>query len=124
MSKQALQKAVAIVGGQVRLAEAIRARIPGSKINQPHISGWLNSVKMEVPPAETVIAICESCGWQITPHELRDDIYPNADDGLPAGDDLEPAVYPIECASGDPRHGAERRRPEQREAVDRRKEAA
>lgn len=83
MSKETLQKAVAIAGGQVQLAAGIRERVQGSKIQQSHISGWLNSVKMEVPPAECVIAICETCDWNITPHELRPDVYPNATDGMP-----------------------------------------
>lgn len=84
MSKISLQKAVSIAGGQVHLAALIRALVPGSKIQQPHISGWLNAVKAEVPPAEAVLAISEACEWKITPHELRPDIYPSPADGLPA----------------------------------------
>lgn len=84
MSRTALQKAVELAGSQALLAFGIRARVPDSKVQQAHISGWLNSVKMEVPPAEVVIAICETCDWKITPHELRCDIYPNRVDGLPA----------------------------------------
>lgn len=77
---------MAIAGGQVQLAAGIRERVQGSKVQQSHISGWLNSVKMEVPPAEYVIAICEACRWEISPHDLREDIYPNASDGLPASE--------------------------------------
>ena len=84
MSKETLLKAVALAGGQVHLARGIQSRIPGSKIGQVHVWGWLNAVKMEVPPAETVIAICETVNWQITPNVLRPDIYPNATDGLPS----------------------------------------
>lgn len=65
------------------MARGIRSRIAGSKIGQVHVWGWLNSVKMEVPPAEVVIAICETCDWKITPHQLRPDVYPNPSDGLP-----------------------------------------
>lgn len=83
MSKESLKKAVELSGGQAHLARAIRSRLPGSKIGQVHVWGWLNSVKMEVPPAEVVIAIAEACEWKITPHELRPDIYPNLCDGLP-----------------------------------------
>ena len=32
---------------------------------------------------QNVIPICKSTNWRITPHELRPDIYPNPDDGLP-----------------------------------------
>lgn len=35
-----------------------------------------------VPP-ERVIALCGLCSWSVTPHELRPDIYPSRDDGLP-----------------------------------------
>ena len=30
-----------------------------------------------------VIDVCAATGWRVTPHELRPDLYPNADDGLP-----------------------------------------
>ncbi|MGL6245682.1 transcriptional regulator [Pseudomonas sp.] len=35
-------------------------------------------------PAGRVLAVCEATGWQVTPHVLRPDIYPNPSDGLPA----------------------------------------
>lgn len=34
-------------------------------------------------PAEWVLRTSETLAWRITPHELRPDLYPNADDGLP-----------------------------------------
>lgn len=83
MSRETLQKAVEIAGGQAPLARGIRARMPESKIGQVHVWGWLNSVKMEVPPAEVVIPISETVGWKVTPHDLRPDIYPNPSDALP-----------------------------------------
>ena len=46
---------------------------------QQNISRWLNA-KM---PAERVIPICQLMGWEVTPHELRPDLYPNKSDGLP-----------------------------------------
>ncbi|EGI41134.1 conserved hypothetical protein [Escherichia coli TA280] len=36
-------------------------------------------------PAERVIPLCVLLEWQVTPHELRPDIYPNLTDGLPCG---------------------------------------
>lgn len=30
-----------------------------------------------------VIAVSEAVQWQVTPHELRPDLYPHPDDGLP-----------------------------------------
>lgn len=83
MCRESLQKAVDLASGQAPLARGIRDRIPGSKVSQVHVWGWLHSVQMEVPPAEAVIPICETIHWQMTPHELRPDLYPNRYDGIP-----------------------------------------
>lgn len=43
------------------------------------VSGWcINGI-----PADRVIPISDSTNWQVTPHELRPDIYRHPDDGLP-----------------------------------------
>lgn len=34
-------------------------------------------------PADRVIIICSATDWVVTPHELRPDIYPHPEDGLP-----------------------------------------
>lgn len=34
-------------------------------------------------PVEHVIKVCGLCKFKVTPHELRPDIYPHPDDGLP-----------------------------------------
>lgn len=83
MSKQSLLKAVDLAGSQVNLARGIRDRIPGSKIGQVHVWGWLNQVKFEVPPADVVLPIADFLGYRMTPHELRPDIYPNPTDAVP-----------------------------------------
>lgn len=83
MSKESLIRAVELAGGQVHLARAIRKRIPGSKIGQVHVWGWLNNVKIEVPPADVVIPIAEALDYRMTPHMLRPDLYPNRSDALP-----------------------------------------
>jgi DNA-binding transcriptional regulator YdaS (Cro superfamily) len=70
-----LNKVVEIKGGQVALAEAI-------KLKQGHIWSWLNKTKFGVP-AEYVIAVSDSVNWEVTPHQLRPDLYPHPDDGLP-----------------------------------------
>ncbi len=72
-----------MAGGQKRLADGIRARIEGSKVSQVHVWGWLNSVKIEVPPAEVTLAIAEFLDYKLTPHQLRPDLYPNPCDALP-----------------------------------------
>lgn len=99
MSKETLSKAVEMAGGQAHLARGIRARIPGSKVSQVHVWGWLNSVQMEVPPPETVIPICDFLGWCMTPHRLRADLYPNPSDALPAA---------VKVGAGETAHEPER----------------
>ncbi|HIA2903843.1 TPA: transcriptional regulator [Escherichia coli] len=47
------------------------------------VSGWLNFTG--VIPADRVIPLSRVLDWQVTPHELRPDIYPNPTDGLPCG---------------------------------------
>lgn len=83
MSKASLQKAVRLAGGQKALGEGIRSRIPGSRVGQAHVSGWLNSVKIEVPPADVVLAIADFLEYRMTPHDLRPDLYPNPTDAMP-----------------------------------------
>lgn len=34
-------------------------------------------------PADRVLAVARATHWQVTPHALRPDIYPNPTDGLP-----------------------------------------
>jgi DNA-binding transcriptional regulator YdaS (Cro superfamily) len=36
----------------------------------------------DIPPTRA-IEIAAATGWRVTPHELRPDLYPNPDDGLP-----------------------------------------
>lgn len=84
MSKLLLQKAVQLAGGQVALANKIRGVLPTSKVTQAFVWKWLNSPSDNTPPSEWVIPICLVLDWQVTPHELRPDIYPNPTDGLPA----------------------------------------
>lgn len=84
MSKESLLDAVNLAGGQTLLARGIRERLPGSKVGQVHVWGWLNSVKFEVPPAEVVLAIADFLEYRITPHELRPDLYPNPSDAMPS----------------------------------------
>lgn len=76
--------AIEIVGGQVALASAIRKFAPNSRVMQGHVWKWINGLKGKTPPPEYVLAISAATGWQITPHTLRPDIYPNPTDGLPA----------------------------------------
>ena len=75
MTVKALKRAVKIAGGQSALAKLCGVR-------QPHIWNWLN--RDNRVPAENALSVCKAVSWQVTPHELRPDIYPNPTDGLPA----------------------------------------
>ncbi len=70
-----LQKAIDLCGGQTALAYK-------SNITQPTISAWVNRFNHRVG-VEFVLNVSEATEWQITPHELRPDIYPHPHDGLP-----------------------------------------
>lgn len=71
-----LEKAIEIVGSQTALASACG-------IKQAYIWNWLNRDKRV--PAEYVIPACKATGFQVTPHQMRSDIYPNTKDGMPPG---------------------------------------
>lgn len=83
MSKEILKKAVQIAGGQVALAARICTFMPHKNIKQAHVWKWLNSPSELTPPPDWVIPICQAVEWEVTPNELRPDIYPNPTDGLP-----------------------------------------
>lgn len=84
MSREALTEAIKIAGSQCELAKRVRQNMPGSKVQQAHISKWLLRTKAAVPPGDYVLAISRSVDWAVTPHRLRRDLYPNPMDGLPA----------------------------------------
>lgn len=84
MSASALRKALAIAGSQAQLARrAIEAPAApaGRQLTQQSISKWLLAERPV--PAEWALAFSQAVGYQVTPHELRGDVYPNADDALP-----------------------------------------
>ena len=33
--------------------------------------------------AERVLKVAEATGWKVTPHEMRPDLYPHPEDGMP-----------------------------------------
>ncbi|EBD3218449.1 helix-turn-helix domain-containing protein [Salmonella enterica] len=43
------------------------------------VNGWF---KKKVP-GELVVRVSKAVHWQVTPHELRPDLYPNPTDGIP-----------------------------------------
>lgn len=83
MSKLNLEKVVDLAGGQRALADKISERMQLEKpLKQGHVWGWLNRYSFGIT-AEYVIAACEVVNYQISPHQLRPDIYPHPHDGLP-----------------------------------------
>lgn len=48
-------------------------------VAQPVVSHW----RRRGLPADRVLSVSRATGWQVTPHQLRPDIYPNPTDGLP-----------------------------------------
>ncbi|MHB1098525.1 MAG: YdaS family helix-turn-helix protein [Burkholderiales bacterium] len=83
MKTLVLEQAVALCSGQSELARRLRALLPGDKVSQVHVWKWLNRVSGPVPPAKYVIPICQAVEWQITPNQMRPDLYPFPHDGLP-----------------------------------------
>ena len=45
------------------------------------VANWIAKNRV---PSERVIQLCQWGGWAVTPHQLRPDIYPNKNDGLPS----------------------------------------
>ncbi|OGS99799.1 MAG: hypothetical protein A3K04_02320 [Gallionellales bacterium RBG_16_56_9] len=74
-----LEKTVALAGGQSALAVKLRDLMPNSKVSQAHIWHWLHHSKCDAPPAEYVIPMVLAVNGAVTPHELRQDIYPDPD---------------------------------------------
>ena len=94
-----LQKIVNLLNGQAALADVLKT--PEKPISQAHVWKWLNTTKEGIP-AIHVIKACDAVNYQVTPHELRPDLYPHPEDGLP--DSLRKSL-PVACAGGVDVHG-------------------
>ncbi|HSH98859.1 MAG: YdaS family helix-turn-helix protein [Methylophilaceae bacterium] len=75
MNRPFLKKAIDLIGGQVATADAV-------EVKQAHVWAWLNKT-IDGIPEKKVIPVAKATGWKVTPHQLRPDIYPHPDDGLP-----------------------------------------
>lgn len=74
-----MQEPVAIVCimNEIKMSYAEIARkvgVTGEAVRKWFLSGV---------PAERVLSVSQATDWRVTPHELRQDIYPNQLDGLP-----------------------------------------
>jgi DNA-binding transcriptional regulator YdaS (Cro superfamily) len=80
-----LQSAIELAGGQSALAARVTElmQLPQEKrIKQQDIWRWLNRADGRVPP-EYCVATAQAIEFKKTPHDLRPDIYPHPEDGLP-----------------------------------------
>jgi DNA-binding transcriptional regulator YdaS (Cro superfamily) len=68
-----LEKSIEVAGGLSSLAALL-----GTTVQV--VSNWRSR---GVVPVERVIDVARCTGFQVTPHDLRPDIYPNATDGVP-----------------------------------------
>jgi len=65
--------------------EKVTQRQLAAQINctQGLIHQWLSGLRKIA--AEKVLSVACATNWEVTPHQLRPDLYPNPTDGLPAG---------------------------------------
>lgn len=70
------EKAVKAVGNVSEVSRRF-----GFKSTQS-VANWILNNRT---PAERVIPLCAMGGWEFSPHSLRPDLYPNPNDGMPAG---------------------------------------
>ncbi|AOY88624.1 hypothetical protein BKP64_10840 [Marinobacter salinus] len=68
-----LEKEIQRAGGPQALAKQL-------KITIQRLVNWRSRGRV---PADMVLNFCRALDWQVSPHELRPDIYPNPYDGLP-----------------------------------------
>lgn len=54
------------------------ARLVG--VSQTMVSKWCRGIRVS---GDTVLKVSKATNWQVTPHELRPDLYPHPQDGLP-----------------------------------------
>lgn len=83
MSSKYIRDAVDLCGNQPNLVRRIMAKHPHLKIMPSYLFAWIKADREDRPPAEYVLPIAEAVDWQITPHQLRTDLYPHPCDGMP-----------------------------------------
>lgn len=75
MDNKALFKAVSVVGSQTALARKCG-------VIQQHVWNWIH--RDNRVPAEFALKVAEATDFEVRPHDLRPDLYPDADDCVPA----------------------------------------
>lgn len=107
----ALQQAISQTGGQSKLAKAIG-------VAPQVVNNWLARKNV---PADHCPAIEKATGGAIRCEDLRPDVEWSVVRGTCLVAESSGYVQHVECCSGDPRHG-DRRRPEMRDQIERRKD--
>ena len=75
---EALERAVSIAGGQSELKRRLNGL--GKRVSQQSISLWRKAGAL---PDGWAIWVARAIEFEVTPHELDEDAYPNPWDGLP-----------------------------------------
>lgn len=75
MDNKALLRAVSVVGSQTALARKCG-------VIQQHVWNWIN--RDNRVPAEFALRVAEATDFEVRPHDLRPDIYPNPNDCVPS----------------------------------------
>ncbi len=90
----------------------IEIPIPNSALAEKLSISVQAIAKWKVVPAERVLGVAEAAEWRVTPHQLRPDLYPHPDDGLPAH--LRQTAGVERRSSTDRRSGGDRRKSDRR----------
>lgn len=58
-------------------------------VSAASVSDWANGKKQ--PSYGNIRKICEATGWDVTPHELLPNVFPNPTDAIPVGIGTSPS---------------------------------
>lgn len=79
---EALKRAIELSKGQAALAARMNEELGDvEKIGPTAIANWLQRGQV---PADRAIPVARAVDFQVTPHDLRPDLYPHPTDGLPS----------------------------------------
>ncbi|KQT37699.1 YdaS family helix-turn-helix protein [Methylophilus sp. Leaf414] len=81
--KTPLEQVIDICGSQTALADRVTELDASKKITQSTVGAWINRFNHRVGDGY-VLVVSQAGDWIVTPHELRPDLYPHPEDGLPA----------------------------------------
>lgn len=80
--KSPLEKIIDKCGSQTALAARVNQIDPDKKLTQSTVGAWINRYSHRVGDGY-VLVVSQAGEWEITPHQLRPDLYPHPQDGLP-----------------------------------------